>query len=112
VYTARFKRKQVAVCASLLARYGSEQEQHRSFISRIVVNGVEKLCLYGNMKNEPQQKKPPRLNVNVRRQNKILTICWDKDNVVSWKLLPKNLTMTADVYFYFNLPSNHASLFT
>ena len=96
------KNQRVTICASLLARHRLARQQHRPFLSQIVT-GDEKWCLYINIKNRkewlsPNEQATPRAKGGTHPRKVMLCIWWGKEGVIYYELLPRNVTITSEVY--------------
>lgn len=92
----------VSISASLLSRYQLATEHHRPFLSRIVT-GDEKWCLYVNKKQKkawvsPTKQPRPRAKSEIHQTKVMLSVWWDQSGVVHHELLPKNMTINAELY--------------
>lgn len=92
----------VITCASLLARYHLARQQHQSFLSRIIT-GDEKWCLYINFKRRkewlsPDKQATPRVKQDLHPRKTMLCVWWNQEGVVYYEILPRNQTITAELY--------------
>lgn len=92
----------VIACASLLARHRLARQQHQSFLSRIIT-GDEKWCLYVNFKQRkewlsPDKQATPRVKQDLHPRKTMLCVWWNQEGVVYYELLPRNQTITAELY--------------
>ena len=90
------KHQLMAIYASLLDGHWLAREEHRPFLF-CIITGDEKLCLYPNIRERkewlsPNKKATPRTKTCAHPQ-KMLCISWNSD-----ELLPRGVTMTADIY--------------
>jgi histone-lysine N-methyltransferase SETMAR len=96
------KNQRVTACASLLARHRQAAAEHRPFLS-LIVTGDEKWCLYVNMKQrkewvDKEQQANPRVKQDLHPRKTMLCVWWGKEGIIYWELLPRNQTITAEVY--------------
>ena len=95
-------RRLVIICAALLAHHPLAHEQYRSFLS-CIDTGDEKWCLYVNIRkrNEwmgPNKKAAPCTKTCMHPQKIMLCIWWNSKSLLYNKLLPRSVTITADIY--------------
>ena len=100
--TENNKIQRVAISTSFFSRHCSAEQQHQSFLSRIVT-GDEKWCVYVNFKQRKQWLSPdeavtPRVKADLHPRKVLLCIWWDQKGVLHYELLPRNQTITAEVY--------------
>jgi histone-lysine N-methyltransferase SETMAR len=106
------KNQRVTVCASLLARHRRAQQQHRPFL-RLIVTGDEKWCLYVNVKRRPEwvnqgEQASPVAKADLHPKKDMLCVWWDVEGLIHSELLPRNRTITAEVYFcLYSFDINH-----
>lgn len=92
----------VRACVFLPARHHFARQQHRSFLS-LIVTGVEKWCLYANMK---QKKEWANKGGQVKSQTKaelhlrsvLLLVWWRANGVIQYKLLGQNDASVEKIY--------------
>ena len=93
------KNQRVAICAPLLARHRLAHEQHRPFLSCIVI-GDEKWCLYANIRKRKKLLSPNKLAKTCAHPQKLmLCIWWSSDDVLYYEFLPRGVTIIAVIYF-------------
>jgi hypothetical protein len=102
ILTQDNKNQHVAICACLLARHHLAHQQHQSFLS-CIVNGDEKWCLYVNFKQRkewlsPDKQATPSAKPDLLARKSMLCIWWDMEGIIHYKLLERNLTITAERY--------------
>jgi len=100
--TENNKAQRVAISTSLLSRHCIAEQRHKSFLSQIVT-GDEKWCVYVNFKQRKQWLSPdkvatPRVKAEPHPRKVLLCIWWDQEGVLHYELLPRNQTITAEVY--------------
>ena len=96
------KMQRVSISTSLISRHYQAEQRHQSFLSRIVT-GDEKWCVYVNFKRRKQWLSPdktpaPRVKAEVHPRKVLLCVWWDQKGVLHYELLPRNQTITAEVY--------------
>lgn len=87
----------ISVCCHRLAC-----EQHRPFLTNIVT-GNGNWCFYINKKKRkewlsPNKRATPHTKVSAHPQKMMIFIWWNKEGVIYYKLLPRIVTLTADIY--------------
>lgn len=107
------KNSRVSISASLLARHRLARDQHQAFLSRIVT-GDEKWCLYINFKRRkewlsPDKQATPRIKQDLHPRKIMLCVWWNQEGIVYYELLPRNVTITAELYCQ-QLRRLHASI--
>ncbi len=98
----RNKNQRITISASLLARHRQALNEHQSFLKRIIT-GDEKWCMYVNMKQRkgwvsPNKQATPRVKPELHPQKTMLSVWWDWEGVIHFELLPRNETITAQLY--------------
>ena len=96
------RNQRVAICASRLTSHRLAREQHRPFLSCIVTDD-EKWCLYANIRQRkewlsPNKKTSPRRKTCAHPQKIMLCIWWNSEGVLHYELLPRSVTINADIY--------------
>lgn len=96
------KTQRVAISTSLLSRHCLAEQRHQSFLSRIIT-GDEKWCIFVNFKQRKEWLSPnkvaaPRVKADLHPRKVLLCVWWDQEGVLHYELLPRNQTITAEVY--------------
>ena len=96
------KNNRVTICASLLARHRIARQMGHGFLSHIIT-GDEKWCLYVNLKVRkewvsPNKQATPRAKQGLHPKKTLLCVWWNVQGVIHSELLPKNQTITAELY--------------
>jgi histone-lysine N-methyltransferase SETMAR len=100
--TINNKIQRSTISASLLARHRRTGGHPERFLHRIIT-GDEKWCLYINVKQRaewlsPDKQATPRARPDLHPRKTMMSVWWDVEGVVHYELLPRNQTITADLY--------------
>jgi histone-lysine N-methyltransferase SETMAR len=95
--TVENRNQRIFICNSLLSRY-----PRQAFLEQIIT-GDEKWVTYVNVTQKgqwlgPGQKPEPDPEGDLHPKKQMLSVWWDFQGIIHWELLPRNTTVSAELY--------------